>query len=145
VCVFRTPMTRVDGSLDRPNLRPSATAARPREMYDRAPESQWSSCHQAPPTSDVLPPTETVLPGSGTVALPWRQAVGVGLPWRTIVTTVRREVVHTAAALPHPVDMIAAAATVRCPARDVDHTASYPQSQQPVTSTSVSHAVFTLT
>jgi len=141
--IFRTPASpdvHITGAgPERPSVRPSWTAARPTDVLDGR---QWSYCQRA--TSDVLPPpTNTIQPAarpaSGTLVPAWRPGQ---LPWRTIVTTVRREVVETAAA--HAVNVVAAAAATAS-RRGHDAGRSHSQPQRAYTSTDVSHVIFMLT
>jgi len=143
--IFRTPASpdvHVSGAgPERPSVRPSSTAARPTDVVDGR---QWSYCQRVT-TSDVLPPpTRTsqpaARPAGGTLVAAWRPGQ---LPWRTIVTTVRCEVVETAAAA-HPVNVVAAAA-VTASRRGHDARRSHAQPQRAYTSTAVSHVVFVLT
>jgi len=134
----RTPDVRMTGSAERPSYVPSSTSV-PRQAdvldCDLA-DSQWSFSHQqASTTSDLTKTTDTpvhLVPGGGAVVPAWRQAVrGSGLPWRTIVTTVRREVMHTRPA--HSLDMR--------PSRQPRHvhddirSSSYPQTYHPTGAT----------
>jgi len=148
----RTSTTSADAGTTSPvrhNVRPvraASTACQTDtlEMSGRRSQLGWRYCQQEPRPDDVPMRSRgggvrsTGGADDGAVLPAWRPPVA-GLPWRTVVTTVRRQVVQSTAPRRLPEDV----STRRT--LDVHTTPTRSMPQRPFTPTQVNSVVFTNT